>query len=154
MLTTHLFSCFQGYSPVNNQIVYIYDLGRNYQTNNFILRYMAPISAIGYAVASAIQAEDSSLAKLIYYSNPYYLTNPLSVNYVNLHDVGVYGENFASFMSFVLLWMAAQTTVLLMYTFSLNPKIQFGLDMAMLTRLKGMTHLNKKDFANKYHHFS
>jgi len=121
-----------------NQVTYIYDLGRNYQTNNFILRYIGPLfSSIGYGIASAIQSGNGVLGSLLYYSNPYYFTNPIQLNYINLHDVGEYGENFATFMSFVLLWIGAQTTVLVMYTYSLDPKEQFNMDMALLERIHG-----------------
>lgn len=94
--------------------------------------------SIGYSLALYVKTNtNNTLTQLLYYTNPFFFTNPTSVTYTNLHSVDHYGLNFASYISFVLVWIGAQTTVLIMYTYALNDNRAFNWDMALMKRLHG-----------------
>ncbi|OUM61229.1 hypothetical protein PIROE2DRAFT_12810 [Piromyces sp. E2] len=90
-------------------INYIYDTARSYTSVTFVTTVFETIDKVlkkGVALGIYEKVAASGLAK---FNNNFYL-NAYDSNYIDIHPLRNFGQNFASFMLFVIVYIAAIAT--------------------------------------------
>jgi hypothetical protein len=105
-----------GFSAINSvtkstqaSINYIYDTARSYTSVTFVVTVFETIDRVlkkGVALGMYQKVAATGLAK---FNNNFYL-NAYDSNYVDIHPLRNFGQNFASFMLFVIIYIAAIAT--------------------------------------------
>eukprot|EP01102_Stenamoeba_stenopodia_P002645 TRINITY_DN12503_c0_g1_i1.p1 TRINITY_DN12503_c0_g1~~TRINITY_DN12503_c0_g1_i1.p1 ORF type:complete len:546 (-),score=115.34 TRINITY_DN12503_c0_g1_i1:63-1700(-) len=100
--------------PFANPVTYVYDQGRQSAAHNIISGVMKVIFAQVSSVVSVWLIASPLGPFFAVALNPYFLSDPVQLQFNNLHPVPVNGMNMATYISPVVLWFVCLVTINLM----------------------------------------
>jgi len=97
-------------TPKKTEIDYIYDTARSYTSVTFVATAFETIDdALKKGFPHAIYQRAQASGGMLNFPNSFYM-EPYESKYVDIHPVTHFGQNFASFMLFVVIYIAAIAT--------------------------------------------
>lgn len=113
-----------GISPPTQQPAagFYYARGRDYSTHNYLFNVV--LTALLPGISRAFVSQLAASAQVMQIINPGFLATGISVNQFDLAPVNNFGQNFASYVFCILLWLGSCFVVATSYQYKLPVEVQ------------------------------